>query len=402
MIATVEKSPRPSIRGPYRTELVRTEEELRALKPAWARLYAASAPRNPFLSYEWVAACAGHVCPNAEPFVLTVWAEDQLIGVAPLRRERHRGFRVLRFLGKGLSPYVGFLVSPEHETMDEILLEALAGARHSWDLLQLTQLADPFTRLHHVQIPGSLRGASRPSSWKGASYVAFPGDWEELRRSGIGWLKEGHKRVARFEREGGTTQRYVGSEAAARIDEVIQVEAHSWQARYGQWESPATHGRVMNLIQEALDTLGAHGEMELWIARFGGEPIAHEINFLTADRIWLYRGGYHEDYARLGAGVVLDYLSVRRAWREGRREFDYLSGGEPYKVQRTNAVRPVRQMFLHPRTPRGFAAFALLLAPRAVLEQTAPTRAALRVLARWKNSPKSLLPGAGVVRSRVQ
>src|SRR4051794_33979942 len=128
----------------YEIELIRTEDQLRSLRSEWTNLYLKSRPLNPFVSHEWSTACWHHLCPDAGLFVVTARAAGRLVGVAPLRIERHGGFRVLRFLGKGLSPYVGFLRSAEHPDVDGGLLEGLGRHREHWDLLLLNQLASPF------------------------------------------------------------------------------------------------------------------------------------------------------------------------------------------------------------------------------------------------------------------
>ena len=61
-------------------------------------------------------------------------SEGRLIAVAPLRLECHAGFRVLRFIGKGLSPYIGFLHAPEHPDAETRLLEGLARHGRHWDV----------------------------------------------------------------------------------------------------------------------------------------------------------------------------------------------------------------------------------------------------------------------------
>src|SRR5688500_5507301 len=129
----------------YQVEVVRDDDGLRALREDWAGLYRESVPVNPFLSYEWAAACRTHVCRKAEPYVVTARADGRLVGLAALRRDRLRGFRILRFIGSGWSEYVGFLSSPDHPNARAALLEGLAERRSEWDLLLLRQLAAEFS-----------------------------------------------------------------------------------------------------------------------------------------------------------------------------------------------------------------------------------------------------------------
>lgn len=382
----------------YDANLIRTDAELRSLEEEWTRLYRESLPRNPFLSYEWVTACRAHVCPTDEVFVLTARAEGRLVGVAPLRRERVRGFRVLRFIGSGWSEYGGFLRAPGHPLVERTFLEELGRRRSEWDLLMLRQLSTEFSALPRTALPGPVRGEQFQA--EGSPYLAFPGDWEALCAAGPSWLKHVQKRVRRFQRDGGTVERYSGAEAAERMGEVARVEAHSWQASYGH--PVFQDAGVQALFRDAFRKLDPRGEMELWLARMEGQPVAYEINLLTPERVWLYRGGYHQQYARYGPGAVLEFHSIREAWREGRREYDYMSGLEPYKAERTHAVRPLSTLIAHPRTPQGYLAFALLVPARWRLERFPPARTALDFLSEVKRCPKAFLPGSGVVRSRVR
>jgi CelD/BcsL family acetyltransferase involved in cellulose biosynthesis len=362
----------------YATDVIRTEEGFHSLRSEWTRLYEESSPRNPFLAYEWAEACWRNLCPGMRLFLPTARAGGRLVGVAPLRLEHHLGFRVLRFIGNGHSSYTGFLHSPEHPEAGGAMLEELSRRGRDWDLLVMHQLSSPFTRLHHGPIPKALLGQVQPVDWKGASYLARDGDWEELLDAGPGWLKQAAKRARRLEREGGTTECHTGAGALTYLDEVEYLEANSWQGRRGNTRSAAARRQVMGLLREAFETLGPRGEIELWLARVGGQAVAYAANLLLPDRLWLYRAAYHEEYARLGPGTVLDFLAIRHSWQAGRREYDYMSGNEPYKAERTDAVRPMYQLWLAPGTPRGRAAFRLNAAARSLVRQLKPAWTAMQ------------------------
>lgn len=383
----------------YETELIRTVEGFRALQTEWERLYEQTSCYNPMLSFEWAAACQAHLCPELPLCIVTARVEGELVAVAPLRIDRIMGFRVLRFLGKGQSPYIGFLVSPDHPEAEGELLEALGRSSGAWDMLWLQQLHEEFTKLHQRPIPASLRGEVGDVPWKGSSYVMVEGDWDALCAEGPNWLKRVWRKVRKFEREGGTIERYIGDEATAYEDDRVYVEERSWKADYGQ---PAElRRRVGNLYREAFTTLGKRGEIELWIARLNGEPVACAVNLLTPDRLWLCRSAYQEKFSKLGAGAVLDILAIEKSWQEGRREYDYLSGAEEYKDERTNAVRPLKQLILYPPTLRGRLAFEALIGARRNLQKSKTARAVVEYLLWIRKCPKALLFWSGVKRSRV-
>ena len=96
----------------------------------------------------------------------------------------------------------------------------------------------------------------------------------------------------RFEREGGAIECYAGAEAAARMDEIAHVEAHSWKATGGHL--CFQHGPGPDLFRQAFTTLG--DRMELWLARMNGEAVAFQIAFPMGKKIALYNCAYRQEY----------------------------------------------------------------------------------------------------------
>ena len=356
----------------YETQLITTDAGLRALAPEWRELHAAAERRNPFLSPEWTLACRAHHCPDTEPWVLATRLGGRLVGIAPLRREREAGFRVLRFLGDGRSDYLGFLLGPQPAAVQEALVNALQERRGEWDLAVLRQLAQPYSQLAQLDPPGTLRACETEGTV--APHVIFPGHWELLLQAGPGWLKRMQKASRSGLSVGGPVARIGGADAAQLVEPVPEIAAASWKGEEGVARFQPTAGQ--ELLRRALTELGAAGEMELWLARKDDRPVAFEINFLAPGRIWLYQGAYRNEYRKYSPGGVLDFLSIERAWKDGAREYDFMSGDEPYKAERTSAQRSIRYLALHPNNARGHLAYGVLIAPRWGLKSYAPVRAA--------------------------
>ncbi len=382
----------------YEINLVTTDAELRALKPEWERLYAVSRPLNPFLSYAWTEACREQFCRSSRLFILTASRAGKVAAIAPLRMDRQVIFRVLRFIGDGRSDYLGFLVDPAEAGAGRALLEALAQRSGRWDLAVLRQLSEVYSPLAGAALPDGLKGHGVEGTV--APYLRSEQGWEELLKTGPGWLRRMQKAARRWERDGGTVERYVGAEAAALAGAVSDVEARSWKGAEGV--ARFQPGRDQEFLRRVLAALGAAGEMELWLARMEGRPVAFEINFLAPERIRLYQGAYDEAFRKYSPGGVLDFLSIERAWKAGAREYDFMSGDEPYKAERTDATRPIRYRALFPDGPRGQLAFALLIAPRWQLKQQAAARVAHQLWVQWKNHPARLLAAGLSALRRAQ
>ena len=126
----------------YTVHLLESQQDLESLKADWILLYEQVQPRNPFLSYEWAQAWWSCLCPAATPFLLTLRSAGRLVGLAALRLERKRGFRMLRFLADGRADYLGFLLAPGHTHAAGLLLDNLYQHRSRWDIAVLRQLND--------------------------------------------------------------------------------------------------------------------------------------------------------------------------------------------------------------------------------------------------------------------
>jgi len=345
----------------YEVGLIRTEQEFHALQPEWARLYEEATPRNPFLSYDWTAGCWANIRKDAVPFILVARWKGRLVGLAALRLKQKSCFRVLGFMADSRSDYLGFLRAPDHPQASVALLDHLNNLRSSWDVTILRRLCGAYTDINSMIIPPGLCSVVLVVG-PVAPYLSFPGDWDELCALGPSQLRHTRRPARKFERDGGTIKRVDACEALDMIDEIAEVESHSWKARRGNpWLSSGPNQR---LLRQALSTLGERNEMEVWLARLAGRLVAYLINFVTPERVMFYQGAYHEAYGKYYAGGVLHFHAIRNAWQSGLREYDFLIGKENYKEGWTTAEHSQQHLSLFPNTLRGRLAFKTLVAPR--------------------------------------
>lgn len=364
----------PLITSPYDAnqlefELVRTIDGLEALRPEWEAFYQTLDQANPFLSYPWTKACLDTQSPSPEPFVLALRRSGKLVGVAALCIEKRLGFRVLRFIAEDRSDYLGFLGTP---AIKQHMIAGLAAHSDCWDLIVLRRLAEPFTSLHKPAVASG--GYWHRTEWTTSAFCRCDGDFEALHAAGPSWIREMPRHRRRFLRDGGTAEHFTGREAAERLDVVAQVEAASWKGRQEQMRLQPGAGQ--DLLRKAFSELG--DQIQLWLAFMNGQPVAYQIDFLCGDRLWLYQCGYDEIHRNARAGSVLAYIATEHAWLRGVREYDYLTGDEPYKRDRTTELRRIYTLAGH-RTARGRLAYTMLIAPRWKLRKVP----ALRSLRDW-------------------
>ena len=354
--------------------VARTASELEELIPEWDRLYNDSRPRNPFLSADWTKAYLETVWVGTDPFVVTLRSRGRLVGLAPLCIEKRAGFRVLRFITEDRSDYLGFLCASDYPAAAQELIDKIVALAEEWDLAVLEHLAADYSALAGLEFPAAVDCHSTVATT--SRYTAADVGWDELHEVGPRWLKRIRKRLPRFLRDGWVLECFTGAEAAARLDLVAEVEARSWKARENVTRLQPGGGQ--ELLRRAFETLGTRGEMQLWMAFLDGQPAAYRIDFVLPGKVWIYQLGYDQQFHRASVGSFLGYTALEQAWRSGAREYDFLSGDEPYKVERTLASRAIRHLAIHPRTIRGRAAYALLLAPRWYFKEVQVVRTMFR------------------------
>ncbi len=371
--------PSPSDADQFELELVRTIGGLDALKPEWDALYGTVEERNPFLSYAWTRACLDTQSPSPEPFVLAIRRGGQLVGLAPLCIETRLGFQILRFIAEDRSDYLGFLGD---RATEQQLTVGLAAHSDNWDLVVFRRLAEPFTSLHKaVHTSGGYR---HRAEWTSSAFCRCDSDFEALHVAGPSWIREMPRRRRQFLRDGGTAEHFSGAEAAAQLDLVAQVEAASWKGR--QEKMRLQPGAGQEILRRAFLQLGE--QIQLWLAFIDGQPVAYQIDFLCGDRLWLYQCGYDETHRKARAGSVLAYIATEHAWQRGVREYDYLTGDEPYKLDRTTELRPIYNLADHRRTARGWLAYGLFVLARWRLRKVPVLRSVRDAIARRPASAK--------------
>lgn len=108
-------------------------------------------------------------------------------------------------------------------------------------------------------------------------------------------------------------------EAAALYERIQAIEAHSWKSR----EGVGIHAGPMRAFYGAmLPRLCALGQQRTIFARIGERDVGYILGAVSGDE---YRGlqfSYHDDYAQLGIGGLLQLQQVTELCDEGVARYD--------------------------------------------------------------------------------
>jgi CelD/BcsL family acetyltransferase involved in cellulose biosynthesis len=356
-----EPTPHPA---PAR-KVVTDPRALADLTPAWSDLLGRSASNEPMLSPAWLLtwwAVYGEGT-GRQLKVALFYEGDRLVGLAPLCRRTYRyrfgiPFRRLEPFGADVdeqdgvcSDYLNVLAERGSERR---VCAALAEALRAGDLGPCDEFVMPAMDGENP-MPGLLAEAFLKAGYRaecsptGASpYVTLPATWEGY-LSSLPKKKRHNIRYALRDFDafaGGRAELHCAltpgeMEEARRVLVALHADRWTGSGQAGAFEKPrfsAFHDRVQPLLfrQDALQLL--------WLS-VAGEPLAAMYNLVWDNKVYFYQSGRKVGLPpKLSPGIALIARALQKAIAEGRREFDFLAGASPYKMQFSRVTRPLVQV----------------------------------------------------------
>src|SRR5215831_1351690 len=165
-------------------EIIQNLQRFEHLKTDWNELQRRAKLGSPFLSHQWFRACARSLFPHQELLLFALREGKELIGVAPLLRERvHvRGLPVeqIGFLENPLSPFADFLLLDPKLGLN-LILEHLFHVYTNWDILTLNRLREDSPNLNiFCSLLSSHSSTYHKRVTSRTPYLLIDRPWEEF------------------------------------------------------------------------------------------------------------------------------------------------------------------------------------------------------------------------------
>jgi len=178
-----------------------------------------------------------------------------------------------------------------------------------------------------------------------APYLALQSDWSTYEEQLSGNLRgDVRRRRRRLEALGAFSVEIADgrNRLDALLDEGFRVEASGWKGSRGTAiaSSSATRGFYTEIARWAAE----RGWLRLGFARLDGRPIAFQYG-LEVDGVYTYlKAGYDPGFARFSPGKVLLHATVRHAFAEGLKIYDFLASDEPWKLAWADTTRELQRV----------------------------------------------------------
>jgi CelD/BcsL family acetyltransferase involved in cellulose biosynthesis len=288
---------------------------LKALQAPWKTLWLQCPQATLFQSPEWLIPWWKHL-GEGELWVLTVWQDHQLVGLAPLLIDTDpvTSARIVYLLGTGITDYLDMLFLPGFEREGvAAIISYLECNRHRWDNCDFQQLSGSSALL---EVPAAPDWTSEISVQEVCPVLKLPPLTSELPAQVptrmLDKLKNYRRRLTRI--------------AALQVEAVHQAR---WGAR-GQNGALET-AELQAFHREAAWNLLSMGVLRLYALTVRDQIAATLYGFSHGGRAFYYLSGFDPELAEFGPGTLMIGHAIEQAIHERLTEFDFLRGRDAYK-----------------------------------------------------------------------
>ncbi|MGH2461659.1 MAG: GNAT family N-acetyltransferase [Chloroflexota bacterium] len=294
------------------------------LEAAWKALLARCPSDTIFLTWDWQRLWWNR-CGAGELHLLTVEADDEVVGIAPLAREGG----VWGFIGGvEVADFLDIVADPAHAS--SVASAVLDYLQRFGGQVEFRNLRPDSFGATHLLDEARRRGIEVALEQEDVSpRVELPGDWESYLQSLTKKDRHELRRKTRRLLASGDVRYGVANDPATRDRDVEDfVRLHRLSAP----EKASFMTAEMALFFHALvEEFAPSGMLRLYFLDIDGVRSAAVVLFDYGGDFLLYNSGYDPASAHLSAGLLLKAFCLRDAIDEGRRVFDFLQGDEPYK-----------------------------------------------------------------------
>lgn len=322
----------------YRVAVIDSMAGMAEMARPWNDLLTQSRSNTIFLTWEWLYSWAEcYLRFDRELFIIAVYKEDELVGVAPwsIRQTRYLGLpmKIIEFLGtpEAGSDYLDIFAKPGREKeVAERIYHFLQEETSRWDSLTLRDIASNSLFLLHFlgQIDSDGKYAEiDPGSF--CPVVILPKNRSEfLAQLSPNRRQQFLRHFRILQKEGEATHHSIRAEK-------VQLALKDFYRIYEQrWKDASGHFQFM---EKFIHRTEGKDWVQIDCLNTRGQNIAYLIHLRYGSTLSMYLMAVDHSFNKsISIGNILVGLSIEKAIEEGFSKYDFLKGGEDYKFHWSN------------------------------------------------------------------
>lgn len=280
-----------------------------------------------FILPDWMRVWWQSFNNGAELYLRTVRQGAEIIGIAPLFIKN----KTASLIGSAdVCDYLDFVLTPDREKeFFGVLLDDLI--EYGVSKLDLGPLRPDSSVLNYLVDMARNRNYPVLCREDGVSVeLDLPITWDEY--LAVLAPKQRHevkRKLRKLAGAGKVAYRCVEvnpPQVADFMDAFLRLFALSWEEK-ADFMTP----RRESFFRSLAGAMAEAGLLRFGVLELNAATVAMIIGFDYDDTMYLYNSAYDPDYSELSVGLLSKVLCIKASIQRGRRKWDFLKGGEPYK-----------------------------------------------------------------------
>jgi CelD/BcsL family acetyltransferase involved in cellulose biosynthesis len=309
---------------PLTLEVVRELAHAEAIQNEWSR-FANTLPNiTPFQLPAWQLTWWRHF-GEGRLHIMLFRSQDALVAVIPCYWSEQDGRPTLKLLGSGMASYLEPPIAAAQRGDVATLLKSHLLANNTWESCEWRDLASP-SSLSSLQLGERFDLKISPDGeW---SQVMIQGTFQQywdarsfsLRRNFLKYLDPSSIAADRPRFE------VVNQADPEFVNAVIRM--HGEQSAAFALAKDGASAFIVDLAKSCDET----DVLRMFGLRHNKKLMAVTLAFVHRGTVYAFAGGNDPEFEALGFGRLLLFESLRHAFQQGYRAWNFLRGNEPYKL----------------------------------------------------------------------
>jgi len=303
-----------------------TQESFDTLASCWADPNQRLGWNSIFVLPAWLKVWWQEFGSGVELYLGVVRQGEKVVGIAPLLVREGRA----SIIGSAdVCDYLDFVVAPDiARDFFNVLLDDLKekGINH----LDLMPLRPDSTVLTYLVDIAQNRKYEVHCRQEGVSVeVDLPGTWDEyLAMLGKKQRHEVRRKLRRLWEAGNVDYHCleVSQEAGDFMDTFLKLFSLSREEK-----ASFMTAQMKSFFRSLAEAMAEIGLLRFGIVELDKATVAMIMGFDYNDAMYLYNSAYDPQYNSLSVGLLCKVLCLKESIKRGKKKWDFLKGGEPYK-----------------------------------------------------------------------
>jgi CelD/BcsL family acetyltransferase involved in cellulose biosynthesis len=291
-----------------------------------------------FQTFEWFDCWWRALGQENQLYLVTLWDDTVLAGIAPMMLVRRAGLRRLEFIGSPNADYHDFILGNRASELLPLLIRFLHERRVDWDMMVLRNVpTDSQTFSTLPAITRSLGLSAIDLERIACPTFEIASRPAEVRR----WLERYslRRRLKQLRSQGELGFRRCQTQD--ELDRYLPLFFEQYIERRQGTQSAAVFRRpeVQGFFVSLAKAMQPAGWLHFSVLECAGKPIAFHLGFEFGSRLYWYKPSFDLSMARYSPGKILLSCLIRDALDHDLREVDFTVGNEAFKARYTRKSR---------------------------------------------------------------